>query len=128
MRRIEVFTGEGRRREWSAGDKARIVAESNSGDESVSAVARRHGLTASQLFAWRRAAEKAKSGKAGRKAASFATVVLDDEPPSRERRQQERFDGDGIEIVVGATRIRVGHNVDTARLAAVLRVVRHVGL
>ena len=55
-RRIEIFTGTGRRREWSAEQKAAIVAESYAGRSSVCDVARRHGLTPTQLFAWRRAA------------------------------------------------------------------------
>ena len=42
-RRMEIFTGAGRRRSWSSEQKAAIVAESLSGRESVSAVARRHG-------------------------------------------------------------------------------------
>lgn len=54
FRRFEVFTGAGRRREWSDEAKAAIVAESYLGLESVSAVARRHGLGHSQLFTWRR--------------------------------------------------------------------------
>src|SRR5579862_1240274 len=57
-RRIEVFTGAGRRREWSAEQKATIVAESYGGTSSVCDVARRHGLTPTQLFAWRRAAHR----------------------------------------------------------------------
>jgi transposase len=55
-RRIEVFTGAGRRREWSAEQKAAIVAESYAGASSVCDVARRHGLSPTQLFTWRRAA------------------------------------------------------------------------
>ena len=42
VRRLEVFTGAGRRREWSAEEKKRIVAESYQSGETVSAVARRH--------------------------------------------------------------------------------------
>ena len=53
-RRIEVFTGAGRRRKWSAKGKARIVAESYG--SSVGAVADRYGLAKNQLFAWRREA------------------------------------------------------------------------
>ena len=34
-RRIEVFTGAGRRRNWSAEEKAAIVAESFSGQDTV---------------------------------------------------------------------------------------------
>jgi hypothetical protein len=52
--RLEVFTGAGRRRAWTAEQKARVVAESYAGGESVSTVARRQGLTPRQLFGWRR--------------------------------------------------------------------------
>jgi transposase len=41
VRRLEVFTGSGRRRAWTAEQKARIVAESHESGETVSAVARR---------------------------------------------------------------------------------------
>ena len=58
VRRIEVFTGAGRRREWSDEARASILAESFSGSESVCAVARRHGLAPSQLFGWRRELRK----------------------------------------------------------------------
>jgi transposase-like protein len=56
-RRQDVFTGTSRRRTWSTAQKAAIVAESVGGSESVSAVARRHGLTPPQLFTWRRQAQ-----------------------------------------------------------------------
>jgi transposase len=44
-RRLEVFTGAGRRRTWSDEDKARVVAEIESSGDSVSGVARRHGFS-----------------------------------------------------------------------------------
>ena len=50
-----MFTGAGRRRECSADQKAAIISKSYSGVESVYDVARRHGLTPTQLFTWRRA-------------------------------------------------------------------------
>src|SRR3954471_13895568 len=53
FRRIEVITGVGRRRRWTDEDKAWIVAESLDPATTVSAVARRYGLHASQLFVWR---------------------------------------------------------------------------
>jgi transposase-like protein len=56
VRRIELITGAGRRRRWSSEDKARIVEESLANGVSVSEVARRHGLSPQQLFAWRREA------------------------------------------------------------------------
>ena len=56
VRRLEIFTGSGRRREWLPEEKARIVAESYETGESVSTVARRYALSPQQLFAWRRTA------------------------------------------------------------------------
>jgi transposase len=50
-RRLEVFTGAGRRRSWTTEQKAQIVAECDEAGASVSAVARRHGLTPQQLSA-----------------------------------------------------------------------------
>ena len=50
FRRLEVITGVGRRRRWTLEEKARIVAESLDPATTVSAVARRYGLHASQLF------------------------------------------------------------------------------
>ncbi len=51
VRRFEVFTGCGRRREWLPEKKARIVADSYESGETVSAVARRYALSPQQLFA-----------------------------------------------------------------------------
>src|SRR3954469_21720318 len=53
FRRIEVITGVGRRRRWTDEEKARIVAESLDPATTSSAVARRYGLHATQLFTWR---------------------------------------------------------------------------
>ena len=52
---LEVITT-GARRRWTLEEKQRIVAESFSGRRVVSATARRHGLSTSQLFNWRRLA------------------------------------------------------------------------
>lgn len=73
VRRMEVFTGSGRRRAWTAEEKARIVAESYEGDETVSGVARRHALTPQQLFAWRRDARHG----ADANGLAFAPVIVE---------------------------------------------------
>src|SRR3954471_3277667 len=62
VRRLEVFTGAGRRRKWSDEDKARIVAETVASGDSVCSVARRHGLSPQQLFGWRRQLREAAIG------------------------------------------------------------------
>src|SRR3954466_15107422 len=60
-RRLEVFTGAGRRRTWPADEKAAIVAESYAPGRTVCGVARRHGLPPAQLFTWRRLARRSRS-------------------------------------------------------------------
>ena len=51
---IEIITGKERRRRWSAEEKLRIVAESQEPGGSVTAVAARHDVYPSLVFAWRR--------------------------------------------------------------------------
>jgi len=73
--RLEIFTGAGRRRAWTAAQKAAIVAESFGDGALVSHVARRHGLTPQQLFNWRRqAGREANEGIGG---PPFAPVVVE---------------------------------------------------
>src|SRR5438309_934611 len=76
VRRLEVFTGAGRRRRWMAEQKARIVAESYADGASVSAVAQRHGLTPQQLFAWRRVCRRAEQ-EACDGGLTFAPVMVE---------------------------------------------------
>ncbi len=52
-RRIEVLTGPGRRRRWSAESKAQVVAESLAPGAQPSEVARRWQICSQQVFAWR---------------------------------------------------------------------------
>src|SRR5215471_16684438 len=78
--RLEVIST-GARRRWTLAEKQRIVAESYSAPRVVSATARRNGLSASQLFTWRRLA------RAGRlieveEAATFAPAIISREAPS----------------------------------------------
>jgi transposase len=53
MGRVEIFQGRARRR-WSENDKRRLVAATFWPGETVHGVARRRGLSASQLFTWRK--------------------------------------------------------------------------
>jgi len=52
--RIEIITGTERRRRWSAAEKLQIVEETLTSGDSVSAVARRHGVAPNLLYRWRR--------------------------------------------------------------------------
>ena len=53
--RVEVVTSVQRRRRWTPEQKLEIVKQTNEPGSSVYLVARQHGLTAAQLFQWRKA-------------------------------------------------------------------------
>jgi len=53
-RRVEIITGTARRRRWSTQDKLRMIEETLLPGESISAVARRHGVAPNLLYRWRR--------------------------------------------------------------------------
>ncbi len=78
FRRFEVITGVGRRRRWTDEEKARIVAESLDPATTSSAVARRYGLHASQLFVWRQQF----AAPAVREAPAFVPVLLAQDDPA----------------------------------------------
>jgi transposase len=123
VRRIEVFTGAGHRREWPAEVKARILAETMVPGETVSAVARRHGLRVDQLFAWRKLARRAAEGDGG-EAISFAPVVVAPDAPAVARRRPEPRRGDGvIEVDLAAGVIRIGRGAEVKAITAVIRAM-----
>jgi transposase len=131
VRRLEVFTGAGRRRAWTAEQKAQILAESYESGEKVSAVARRHGLTPQQLFGWRRDARRAVTrrrvgDRTGGSSSGFAPVIVE---AARPRTQvpiaPAPLSGSPmIEIVIGSAIIRIPPGTDAATLATVLHAVK----
>jgi len=54
--RVEILDGVERRRRWSDDEKARITEDSFAPGAKVSEVARKHGVSRSLIFAWRREA------------------------------------------------------------------------
>ena len=52
--RVEVITSVQRRRRWSLDEKIRAVEESSIPGMTVSFVARKYGISPSQLFRWRK--------------------------------------------------------------------------
>jgi transposase len=52
---VEVVTSVQRRRRWTPEQKLEIVKQTNEPGSSVSMVARQFGITAAQLFQWRKA-------------------------------------------------------------------------
>jgi transposase len=53
--RVEVVTSVQRRRRWTLEQKLEIVKQTNEPGSSVSMVTRQIGITAAQLFQWRKA-------------------------------------------------------------------------
>jgi transposase len=51
---IEILNSPERRRRWSTEEKARIVAEAKAPGAMVAAIARRHGVSRSLVYTWRR--------------------------------------------------------------------------
>src|SRR3712207_449075 len=117
FRRLEVITGVGRRRRWTDEDKARIVAESLDPATTASAVARRHGLHASQLFTWRQQLQRSGSSAETSGAPGFVPVLLADGGAAPAET------AGWMEIALGPAVVRVGADVDAATLRRVLEVV-----
>lgn len=131
VRRLEVFTGAGRRRKWSDEDKARIVAEIVASGDSVCSVARRHGLSPQQLFGWRRQLREAAGDHSEAEEVKFVPAVVDAVVPApavdRERRAvrcKAKADTRIIEIEVDGITIRAGRGADTTMIAAIVQALK----
>jgi transposase len=121
-RRIEVFTGAGRRRNWSPEEKAAIIAESYVEDETVCSVARRHGLTPQQLFTWRRLARGTRTAEAP----AFVPAVAEMPTPSATKRSRRRRSSPAasIELEIDGVVVRVGPGAHASTVAAVIRALK----
>jgi transposase len=127
VRRIEVFTGAGRRRSWTSEEKAGIVAESYGEGETVCAVARRHGLTPQQLFAWRRLARGVAIMEASPLFVPAVVDVAQPLPPvtaAPVRRVRRRSKASGIELEIDGVAVRVGADAKPQAIAAVIRALK----
>src|SRR5262245_34675391 len=134
--RLEVVST-GPRRRWTLDEKQRIVAESYSAPRLASVTARRNGLSASQLFTWRRLAREGRLAEA-EEATTFAPAIISQEPlpsgpnvcsepPAASDRSSSAVAiaaAGRIEIILSCGhRIVVGNDVDAAALARVLAVL-----
>lgn len=122
----------GSRRRWTLEEKQRIVAESFSAPRVVSATARRHGLSTSQLFAWRRQAREGNlisedvpgfvpaviaADNPGALAVAETTARPGEDPATRPNA------GRMVIVLAGGNRVIVGNDVDAAALRRVLDVL-----
>jgi transposase len=124
VRRIEVFTGAGRRRSWSREEKASIIAESYSAGETVCAVARRHGLTPQHLFAWRRLARRSSSALPVFVPAVVEAPASEPAAAAQTPRTHRRSKPDGIELQIAGVEVRVGPDAKPCAIEAVIRALK----
>ena len=133
MRRLEVITGTGRRRRFSADDKARVIEETLVPGAVVSEVARRHGLTPQQVFGWRRQARLPGPASSDTEALQFVPAIVEAQLPApaarrRERKRTHQVDRTSgiIEVEIDGVTVRVGRGAEGKTVAAVLRALKAI--
>lgn len=134
--RFEVFTGTGKRRDWPLEVKAAIVAECCSGREGVSAVARRHGLDPSQVYAWRKDLLRQRDDKklavtstepdvtAFVPAIIEAGAVPDPVSVRRASRRRRRAATAAVELEIDGVAVKIAHGADAGVIAAVIEALK----
>nr|WP_086494215.1 transposase [Novosphingobium panipatense] len=127
--RFEVFTGAGRRRDWPPEVKASILAESFSGQETVCSVARRHGMSPSQLFTWRRQLRKQLENQ-GEAVPAFVPAVVDAvsaeefTPAIQRPKKRRRSKASAVELEIDGVAVKISRGADAGVIAAVIEALR----
>ena len=127
FRRVEILTGPGRRRKWSAEEKGRIVAETLEPGARVSEVARRWQVCPQQIFGWRREARhepKASPEEPLRPPPQgFVPIFTNQNPVATTKRVATTAVVIEVKLAGAVIRVVSGSD-DGTQLAAVLRAVR----
>src|SRR4051794_12451382 len=123
MGRVEIFQGRARRR-WSEDDKRRLVAETLAPGETVHGVARRRGVSTSQLFTWRKRL-RAEAGfpPPAPGVPGFAAVAIAPVPPPSVAEAAGAPPGLVEVELAGGDRVRISGAADPAVVAAALRAL-----
>src|SRR3954468_5354096 len=113
------------RRSWAVWEKRAIVDEAQRATSSISAVARRHGITPSLLFRWRRElrqqAPSAEPPPADPPPApAFVPLAL---PSPAEPPHSPPASGGVVEVEWAGGRVRIAGPVDRDTLVAVLGIL-----
>ena len=136
VQRFEVFTGAGKRRDWPPEVKISIVAESYAGTETVCAVARRHSMSPSQLFTWRRELRKQMEAQGlmlpttPAPAAMFVPAVVepavssDPASASARPRRRRRSQTSAVELEIDGIAVKIAHGTDRGLIAAVIEALK----
>lgn len=99
--------------------------------ESVSAVARRHGLSPQQLFGWRRELQASQTALSHAEELQFVPAIMEVAPSSPSVRRQRKMprrhiepDAGMIEVEIDGVTVRVGRGADAKTVTAVLRALK----
>ena len=117
--RVEIITGSERRRRWSEEEKLQLVEEACRPGNSVSQVARQRGISASQLFGWRRLAlakgliTDNRFAPSAAPALTFAPVKVAEEPAPADAGEEVR-PARRRKVTRGSARSRSSSRVATA--------------
>ena len=124
VRRVEVITGASGRRRWTDDEKARVVEETLQPDAVVSEIARRHGLTPQQLFAWRREARQ----KAAETSTPFVPAIMEGavtaERTSALAPKAETPAAPVMEIEIGDAHVWIWRDADVGVATAIVRALQ----
>src|SRR5689334_23036431 len=118
---VEIFRGQARRR-WSEEDKRRLVAETLAPGQTVHGVARRRGVSPSQLFAWRKSVRTGVERTPAPGVPGFAAVAIASSAPPMEAVTPVSSGLIEIELA-GGERVRISGAPDPAVVAAALRAL-----
>src|SRR3954467_13975485 len=123
MGRVVILEGRGGRRWWEE-DNRRLVAETLASGETVHGVARRSGVSPSQLVGWRKrfGAGVGRGGTAARTPGFPAVAIAPAAPPSVAEAVPAPFGLIEIELADGG-RVRISGAPDPATVRAALRAL-----
>jgi transposase len=122
----------GARRRWTPEEKRRIVAESFSAPRVVSATARRHRLSTSQLYTWRRQVREGEFIGESEEPGFVPAIVAPDRPREAPVAETQSPSGDSpaplgggrmVIVLSGGCRVIVGSDVDGTALRRVLHAL-----
>ena len=119
--RMEIRTGVGRRRRWTAQEKGRIVAETLNAGVSVAEIARRHDMSSQHLFNWVCAAKEGRLVLPAEEGAAFVPVVA---TSTEMRKAPNAAASMSIEIGIRDFVVRAVPGIDMRLLIDVLRAVK----
>ena len=133
---MEIITGVERRRQWRLEDKLRIVAEAEEPGACFAEVARRHEVSRSVLWTWRKQVRE--GVLVAEPPPVFLPVQVTPDPPapmpgttaepaapSRPSKATSDMEGGRIEIALSdGTVIRVGEAIGSAALRRVVTALR----